>query len=160
MNSYSFGKKSRQRQQGVQPGLISVAEHALAYQITDMTMVDDNSGKRTRDMQLVLVGSGVSKTMNSYHLIQPDGYGHAIDLAPYPIDWKDYASFIRVAHCVRCAAIEKGVLITWGAVWDKHLNDLGPNLEAEVEAYANRRRAMGRHAFLDYPHFQYEGLVT
>ena len=43
-------------------------------------------GVRTPETQKEYVAKGVSKTMASKHLIQPDGYGHAVDLYPSPID--------------------------------------------------------------------------
>ena len=153
---YYFGQTSLKRRAGIHPDLIAVDDRALAYGIIDMMYLRDG-GVRTEARQMELVAAGASRTMNSRHLVQADGYGHARDTAPYPIDWNDIDAFIIQAQCVRFAANDLGVRLIWGAVWDRYLNDLGPDLHAEVDAYVARRRAMGRKVFLDYPHFQYEG---
>lgn len=165
MSYFQWGSKSRKRQKGIRPELIQVLDLALSYQILDMTMIDDNSGVRTIEMQRALVEKGASKTMNSRHLIQEDGYGHAFDVGPYPIDWNDLHpgkldGFEKVAHCIRAAAIELNVHLTWGAVWDRPLHELSGNLDLEVANYVKRRKAMGKRAFLDYPHFQFEGFIV
>jgi peptidoglycan L-alanyl-D-glutamate endopeptidase CwlK len=72
--------------------------------------------------------------MKSYHLIQEDGYGHAVDLAPYPIDWDRLRSFDLLAGVGIGVASEMGILkyMTWGGDWNRNMdvydndfNDLG-----------------------------------
>lgn len=127
--SYQFGKTSRQRLEGVHPRLIAVAERALSYGILDLTVVPFG-GLRTEADQRKLVERGASQTMNSRHRPQADGYGHAIDLAPYPIDWNDTSRFFLASTLMFRAAMEEGVIIAWGGHW---------------------------RTFKDYPHFQLEG---
>jgi peptidoglycan L-alanyl-D-glutamate endopeptidase CwlK len=55
----------------------------MNWQVMDFSVAE---GIRTEDRQKELVASGKSKTMNSKHLRQSTGYGHAVDLYPYPID--------------------------------------------------------------------------
>ena len=52
------------------------------------------------------------------HGIQADGYGHAVDLAPYPIDWNDHRRFDGLANVMFAAAKELGVTLRWGGNWD------------------------------------------
>ncbi len=47
------------------------------------------------------------------------GFGHAVDLAPFPIDWNDIARFDRLAGLMFRAASIEGVTIRWGADWDR-----------------------------------------
>lgn len=50
-----------------------------------------------------------------------------------------------------------GVRLVWGGAWDRVLNDLpaGPAaMKAAVEGYKARRKALGKSALLDGPHFE------
>lgn len=46
------------------------------------------------------------------------GYGKAVDLVPYPVDWNDTARFNRLALLMFRAAALENVKIRWGADWD------------------------------------------
>ena len=43
----------------------------------------------------------------------------AVDLAPYPVDWKDVPRFARLAGYVQCVADDLGIRIRWGGDWDQ-----------------------------------------
>ncbi len=51
-------------------------------------------------------------------IVQKDGYGHAVDICPYPVDWSDVKKFDAIAKAMFAAARELGVKIRWGADWD------------------------------------------
>lgn len=123
---YQWSKTSRERMQGVHPKLLSVCDKALSYGIMDITVLPDG-GVRTPQRQQELVNKGVSKTLKSKHLIQKSGYGEAIDLAPFPVDWKDTERFEELAKLMKKSAQELGVVIEWGGDW---------------------------HSLIDMPHFQ------
>lgn len=116
-----WSRASLERRKGVHPDLISVSDKALSYGEMDITVLPDG-GVRTPERQFELFNKGVSKTLNSYHLIQEDGYGHAIDLAPYPIDWKNIDRFRKLAKLMKRAAAELGIEIEHGGDW-KHFKD-------------------------------------
>jgi peptidoglycan L-alanyl-D-glutamate endopeptidase CwlK len=103
------------------------------------------------------VRTGVSKTMNSKHLPQPDGWGYAVDLVPYingKLRWEMRPIYI-IAEAVHEAATARGVALRWGAVWDTPFLELDrANLEAAVQEYIARRQAAGKKAFIDGPHFE------
>jgi peptidoglycan L-alanyl-D-glutamate endopeptidase CwlK len=42
----------------------------------------------------------------------------AVDVAPYPVDWKDTARFARLAGYIERIAHEQGVSIRWGGDFD------------------------------------------
>lgn len=46
------------------------------------------SGSRTIAEEKEMVTKGLSKTMNSMHLVQSDGYCHALDVAPDPVNYE------------------------------------------------------------------------
>lgn len=112
-----FSAKSLERLDTVHPDLQMLALEAL--KIMDCSVV---SGIRTIVEQRVLYEANKSKTMNSKHLKQPDGFSHAIDLAPYVnggIPWKDIKYFYRLAGIMELAAKMLKVEIRWGGNWDR-----------------------------------------
>ena len=87
----------------------------MAFQVMDFTVLE---GVRSIERQRRLVQIGASKTLKGKHLIQPDGWGHAVDIAPYPIDWQDHGRFYILNGLMRAAASIEGVDIRTGADWD------------------------------------------
>lgn len=43
---------------------------------------------RTHEQQVEFVRQGLSQTMNSKHLTQADGFSHAVDVAPDPVNFE------------------------------------------------------------------------
>ena len=151
--SYALGARSRAKLAGVHPRLVAVVERAITISKQDFAVTD---GVRTLEEQQRLVRRGASKTLNSRHRRQADGFGHAVDLVPFlnggprwewPLIW-------AVAQAVDSAATELGVRLTWGAVWDRTMLDYGGSpaaLQAAVDAYKVRHAGAD---FLDGPHYQ------
>jgi len=154
--SYALGKASLAELNGVHPRLVAVVKRAIQLTTQDFTVHD---GLRTEAEQRAYVKQGVSKTMNSKHMKQADGFGHAVDLVPYingKLRW-EWKPIFNIATAVRTAAIEQGVSLIWGGVWDRDFEQLGKTplmLENAVNSYVARRRAMGKTAFIDGPHFE------
>ena len=98
---------------GVHPLLIDWAFELVS--IMDCKIV---SGVRSKITQREYVALGVSKTMNSKHLIQDDGLGHALDLAPYPVDWNDHRRFYILAGIGLGLAHKMDIPIRWGGRWN------------------------------------------
>jgi peptidoglycan L-alanyl-D-glutamate endopeptidase CwlK len=116
-----------ERLEGVHPLLVDWAFELVT--IMDNSVI---SGVRNLTEQRELVSKGMSKTMKSKHLIQQDGYGHALDLAPYPIKWERTRSFDLLAGVGLGLAAKMGIVIRWGGDWDRDMdvydqnfNDLG-----------------------------------
>lgn len=139
--------KSLRRLEQAHPDLRAVVCRAIEITDTDFTV---NEVVRTVERQKQLVQAGASRTMNSRHLT-----GHAADLVPWlgGPRW-DWPLCLRVARAVQLAAREQDAIIVWGGAWDRALNGLGDDLEAEVEGYVTRRRALGMKAFIDGPHYE------
>jgi hypothetical protein len=55
-----------------------------------------NSTVRTEEEQAEYLLKGKSQTMNSMHLEQEDGWVHAIDASPYPIDWRLEPALVKL----------------------------------------------------------------
>ena len=110
-----FGKRSYERLEGVHPLLILVAEETC--DVFDITVLKDG-GRRLLSRQQELVDSGASKTLLSDHLPQEDGYSHALDIAPYPVDWNDSNRFFFMAGLMFAFAKKRGIWLKWGHDWD------------------------------------------
>lgn len=153
---YSFGVNSKVELQGVHPSLVKVANLAISISEQDFSVHD---GLRTKVEQAKLVARGASQTMNSMHLAQKDGFGHAMDLVPYingKLRW-EWGPIYIIAEAVHQAASQLGVELVWGAVWDMPLSKLPGNrkgLERAVNDYVQRRLSKGKKAFIDGPHYQ------
>lgn len=152
---FKYGARSLAELEGVHPDLVLVCTRAIARSTDVDWAVHD--GIRTLEQQREYLRTGVSQTLNSKHLEQPDGFGHAVDLVPYingRLRW-ELKPCIEIARLIRAEAIAVQLELTWGAVWDRQLDELDPiRLEQEIEAYVARRKKLGRKAFIDAPHFE------
>lgn len=85
-----------------------------AIEIMDFTVI---TGHREQAEQDADFAAGRSK------LKWPDGKhnafpSHAIDIAPYPVDWADLSRFYLLAGIMIGIAFTKGVKLRWGGDWD------------------------------------------
>jgi peptidoglycan L-alanyl-D-glutamate endopeptidase CwlK len=103
-----FGRRSKERLKGVDVKLINVLNELV--KIMDVTVIE---GLRSQERQNELVAKGASKTKYSKHI-----QGKAVDLAPYPIDWKDRERFHYMGGMVRGIAKQLGANVRWGGDWD------------------------------------------
>ena len=130
-----FGKTSQTRRKGVHPYLILVTDEVVKYY--DITVLY-KGGVRTDADQAALyakgrttAGSIVTKvdgvTRKSKHQIKKDGYGHALDVAPYPVDFKGEKArarfYMMLGHLFQAweTLKEKGLVngtLRSGADWD------------------------------------------
>lgn len=111
---YKLGSGSLRRLAGVHPDLVRVVQLAIEISAQDFS-VAEGLRSSTRARELAAAGTGIE---SSLHIRQPDGYGHAVDLHPYPLDWKDLSAFRSIAKAMFEAADELNVPLQWGADWD------------------------------------------
>ena len=120
---FTFSERSLNNLKGVHPKLVAVVHRALELTPIDFTVLE---GVRSQERQDELWAQGRTKPgpvvtwvqTSGTHGIQADGYGHAVDLAPYPIDWNDHRRFDGLANVMFAAAKELGVTLRWGGNWD------------------------------------------
>jgi len=120
---FTFSERSLNNLKGVHPKLVAVVKRALVISPIDFTVLE---GVRSQERQNELWAQGRTKPgqvvtwiqSTGTHGIQSDGYGHAVDLAPYPIDWNDFERFDQLATVMFAAAKELGVTLRWGGNWD------------------------------------------
>lgn len=134
--TYAFSAQSQARLKGVHPKLVAVVNEALkimnewdaAGAVSCDIMVLE--GVRTPQRQKELYAQGRTKpgkvvtwTLNSNHFINSKtGFGHAVDLVPYPVDWNDLKKFDLISRAMFTAADRLNTPIRWGADWDRDGN--------------------------------------
>ena len=144
---FNLSNRSEERLEGVHADLQKVVRLAIRRSKIDFTVLE---GLRSATRQKQLVAQGKSKTLDGRHIT-----GHAVDLGAYvggQVSW-DWEHYYTIAEAMRDAAVELGVPIVWGGVWDKRLNLLHDTKKA-VADYVQSRKAVGRDAFIDGPHFE------
>ena len=156
--TYILSKESLEKLQGVHPDLVRVVKRAIEITKQDFSV---HEGLRTLERQKRLVANGASRTLNSKHIKQLDGYGHAVDLLPWSdfdgngkseISWH-WEHFYPIADAMRQAAKELGIKVRWGGNWSE-LNVYDKSTKQLVADYVAGRRRLGRQAFIDGPHFE------
>lgn len=157
---FILGKKSLVNLGGVHPMLVRIVRRAIEITEQDFTVFE---GLRSAQRQRQLKATGMSQTLDSYHLVQRSGYGHAVDLVPVInriVTW-DWDGCFKVACAMDKAASELRLdnQLVWGAVWDCPMSVYGSNsgrdiqgIKAAVENYKERHPGKD---FLDGPHFQF-----
>lgn len=137
---FSFSNTSLTRLQTCHPDIQKVICRAMEITTMDFMVLE---GERTKEQAYINWGKGrtvqqlavkgvpakyaqpslkkvtwLSNPLNSKHIKQKDGYAHAIDLCPYPIDWNNIADFKKLGEIVLQAAKDVGVKLTWGGTWE------------------------------------------
>ncbi len=152
--SFKLSQRSLGKLEGVHPKLQEVVKLAIGYTNVDFGVT---YGVRDPEEQARLVAAGRSQTMKSKHLLQDDGYCHAVDVVAY--DGSDVVWEINVyddiCDAFRKAAIEVGISIKWGAAWSEgDIRGYEGTAEDAMNAYIDLRRSQGRRPFIDGPHFE------
>lgn len=126
----NFGARSRENLKNVEPALVALCEAAVAG--FDCSVL---YGHRTPEEQFELfkrgrrLESGVWVVVNRLEVVTNlDGVkeksmhnffpARAVDVAPYPINWRDTDRFYYFAGYVKRIAEEMGIPIRWGGDWD------------------------------------------
>lgn len=141
--AFELSDRSRKRLEGVHPDLFLVVKAALALSTQDFFVAE---GLRAKERQAELVALGLSKTMNSKHLPQADGFGHAVDI--YPTGYQDLRevpkdAYRAVNRAMMAAAEHRGVGLRWGNDWNGNGIEVGPD---------------PGESFEDWPHYELKGV--
>ena len=152
--AFKLSGRSLNKLEGVHPVLVDTVKRAIEVSSVDFGVI---YGVRSLAEQKKLYEAKRSQTMKSKHLVQEDGYSHAVDLMAYDgsdPSW-DMVMYDDIADAMKEASIETGAKICWGAAW--HINDISEwsgTMEQAMNAYVDLRRSSGRRPFIDGPHFQ------
>ena len=152
--SFRLSQRSMDKLEGVHPAMTGVVERAI--QITDVDF-GVTQGIRTLDEQKANVAAGRSQTMKSKHLLQEDGFSHAVDVVAYVgpnVSW-ELNLYDNICDAFKQAAVEVGCSIKWGAAWSEgDIRSYPGSAEDAMMAYVDLRRSQGRRPFIDAPHFE------
>jgi len=148
--TYTLGAKSLKALEGVHPNLVALVKDAIQTSREDFAV---HEGLRSLETQKDYYNRGVSKTLASKHLKQPDGFSHAVDLVPYVnglLRW-EWPLIYPIAASMQAASIRLGIPLRWGGVWDRTMKEIIGPPKRECEEYAKRHPGPD---FLDGPHFE------
>lgn len=125
----TFSKQSSEILNTCDPRLIDLCNEV--NKLYDFSVI---CGYRDKAGQDKAVEDGTTKLEypNSKHNTNPS---KAIDIVPYPVDWKDTNRFILLAGLMTGIGHMKGYTIRWGGAW-------------------NGLRDMKNNKFNDLPHFE------
>lgn len=121
---YALGARSLANLEGVHPRLVAVVRRAIEISPQDFLVLE---GVRTPERQRELYAQGRTKpgkvvtwTLTSNHFKNAKtGYGHAVDLCPFPVDWNSSAKFDAIYRAMMQAADELNTPIRSGMDWDR-----------------------------------------
>lgn len=124
-----FGKRSKERLATCEKDLQLVFNEVIKY--VDCSILE---GHRSKDRQNSLYEDGKTKVRypNGRHNSSPS---RAVDVTPYPVDWKDRERQTLFAGFVLGVANQMGIKLRWGGDWDQ-----------DFEVQDNK--------FDDFPHFE------
>ena len=152
--TFRLSQRSIDRLEGVHPDMTAVVERAIQLTEVDFGVTQ---GVRTLEEQKANVAAGRSQTMASKHLLQDDGFSHAVDVVAYvgpDVSW-ELNLYDDICDAFKQAAEEVGCAIQWGAAWSEgDIRTYEGTSEDAMMAYVDLRRSQGRRPFIDAPHFE------
>ena len=115
---YKFSKRSLNNLKGVHPDMVKLMKEAIKTTPIDFTIIE---GVRTTARQLELYKAKKSRCDGIYkksnHQVKKDGYGYAVDVVPYPVDWSNINRFILLSKHIKSVANKLGIRISYGGDW-------------------------------------------
>ena len=112
---HAFGAKSEAHLATVHPELADACRHALQASPFDLTVT---CGRRSKADQEQAVREGRSKVHwphGNHNTRQPAELARAVDIHPYPIDFKDTRRYYILAGLMLAVS---NVPLRWGGDWD------------------------------------------
>ena len=152
--AFKLSGRSLNKLEGVHPTMVDTVKRAIELSKVDFGVI---YGVRSLAEQKRLYEAKRSQTMKSKHLVQEDGYSHAVDLMAYDgsdPSW-DIVMYDDIADAMKQAALETGAKIRWGAACQiDDITKWDGTMEEAMNAYVDLRRGQGRRPFIDGPHFE------
>lgn len=110
-----LNKRSSDNLKGLHPLLIKLINAAAISPPVPFTVTD---GVRSALAQAIAFKAGNSKCdgviKKSNHQVKPDGYGHAFDAHPLPINYKDLNKYKVLSNHFKATAKKLKINIKWG----------------------------------------------
>lgn len=116
--SFYLGARSERNLIGVHPDIVRGVRLAITLTPVDFGILD-GGGVRTPAQARANADAGVG-VANSLHIIQPDGFGHAVDLVAFENGKPSWEKrlYERMHPAIYAAFDELGIPIQNGADWD------------------------------------------
>lgn len=111
---YKFSIKSEARLQTCHVDLQKVLRDVIAR--TNFTILEGERGEVEQNAAYV-AGKSKLRFPQSKHNKSPS---LAVDIAPYPVDWKNSARFAYLAGQVLATAEHMQIKLRWGGDWNKN----------------------------------------
>lgn len=108
-----FGKRSWSRLTTCHEDLQKILNEVIKE--FDLTVLTGHRNKAEQEEALATGHSG-KKWPKSKHNVKPS---IAVDIAPWPINWKDRERFTYLAGHVHMAAAMLGLKVRWGGDWNR-----------------------------------------
>lgn len=86
-----------------------------AIKYMDFSILEGHRGKAEQD-EAYRTGKSKVRFPNGKHNQVPS---HAVDIAPYPLDWSDTERFVYFAGFIMGVAASHDVRLRWGGDWDR-----------------------------------------
>lgn len=113
---WNFSDKSLEKLHTCDAALITLCREVLLVSPFDLTVLE---GHRSQEQQEYYYRAGMSKidgvNRKSKHQFNPS---RAVDIAPYPVDWKDTRRFYMLGGLMLAVAESFNIRIRWGGDWD------------------------------------------
>ena len=120
MVAYSFGQRSLNHLDTVDPDLARVAKMALSWGIIDMTVIEGRRSKAKQDEYFAAGKSRVLWPHGKHNVERPGDLAAALDIAPYvngKVSW-NWKHCLFMAGVMMATAALMGVKLRWGGNWD------------------------------------------
>ena len=107
-----LGRRSKKNLSEAHPLLQELFEEVIKHY--DCSIIEGNRPQEEQD-RLFHAGKSKLKFPKSKHNRTPS---LAVDVVPYPVDWKDKDRFMNFGGLVKGIALMMGIDIRWGGDWD------------------------------------------
>ena len=112
---FKFSKRSLDNLKEVHPLMVKLMHASITNAPIDFVITE---GVRSTERQKELFKQGKSKCdgikKKSNHQKKADGYGHAVDLYPLPIQYKNIKPYIVLSNHIKKVAKQLNINIVWG----------------------------------------------
>jgi len=108
----AFSPRSRSRLETCHPALVALFQRVVQH--FDCTILEGHRGQAAQD-EAFEKGRSKVRWPSGKHNSHPS---LAVDVAPYPIDWRDIRRFDHFAGFVKGVATSLGLTVRWGGDWD------------------------------------------
>ena len=111
-----YGKTSRARLETCHEDLQRVFNEVI--KTIDCSVLEGIRTKEKQDRMYAEKKSKFKYPKSNHNVTEPNGKSLAVDVTPYPLDWKDRERQTLFAGYVLATARSMGILLRWGGDWD------------------------------------------